>query len=111
MYHQENANDLFVKSQKLNHSLETFYFESDDKEYFVNLTCTDFDTKSDEDYIDENNPKYMWLVDWKTPKSSSDDNEFFSIYENGLEWFEEKKKEIMKHNLMTRQQTMGLLGV
>ena len=110
MYHQENANDLFVESQKLNHDLETFYFESDDKEYFVNLTCTDFDTGS-EDYINEDNPKYMWLVDWKTPKSSSDDNEFFSIYENGLEWFEEKKKEIMKHNLMTRQQTMGLLGV
>jgi len=110
MYHQENANDLFVKSQKLNYDLETFYFESDDKKYFVNLTCTDFDTGS-EDYINEDNPKYMWLVDWKTPKSSSDDNEFFSIYENGLEWFEEKKKEIMKHNLTTRQQTMGLLGV
>ncbi len=99
------------KSQKLNYELETFYFESDDKEYFVNLTCIDFDTKSNEDYIDENNPKYMWLVDWNTKNSYSEDDEFFSNYYDGLEWFEGKKKEIMKHNLMTRQQTMGLLGV
>ena len=53
----------------------------------------------------------MWCVDCNTPKTYSSDEDLFSNYYDAKEWFEDLKQEIMKHNLMTRQQTMGLLGI
>ena len=44
-------------------------------------------------------------------KIHSSDEDMFSNYYDAKELFKDLKEEIMKYNLMIRQQTMGLLGV
>ena len=104
MYNSQHWGREYDYSQAQNHSLDTFSFESDDQKHFVSFSIIDFGS-------DGETSRYMWCVDFDTPKIHSSDEEMFSNYYDAKELFEDLKEEIMKYNLMIRQQTMGLLGV
>jgi len=104
MYNSQHWKREYDYSQKQNHSLDTFNFESDDRKYFASFSMVDFGSDGD-------TSRYMWCVDCHTPKTYCSDEELFSNYYDAKEWFEDLKQEIMEYNLKIRQETMSLLGV
>ena len=73
MYNSQHWNREYDYSQKQNHSLDTYSFESDDGKYFTSFSMVDFGSGGA-------TSRYMWCVDCNTPKTLSSDEDLFSNY-------------------------------